>query len=96
MTLDVNQLSGYETFILNIGLKSALNKYSFLSKSTLFIIDEGLDVVDKENVKKLKILTSYLLNNYKHILLISHMDHIKYLEDSNISIQNNGVSSHFV
>ena len=96
MTLDVNQLSGYETFILNIGLKSALNKYSFLSKSTLFIIDEGLDVVDKENVKKLKILTNYLLNNYKHILLISHMDHIKYLEDSNISIQNNGVSSHFV
>ena len=34
LVLDINQLSGYETFILNIALKSALRKYSFISKST--------------------------------------------------------------
>lgn len=94
LELDVNQLSGYETFILNIALKSALNKYSFISKSTLFILDEGLDVVDKDNFKKLDILMKLLMRHYKHILLISHMPKVKDLQNHEINIQNNGKSSY--
>ena len=94
LILDVNQLSGYETFILNIALKSALNKYSFISKSTLFILDEGLDVVDKDNFKKLDILMKLLMKHYKHLLLISHMPKVKDLQNNEINIQNNGLSSY--
>lgn len=94
LELDVNQLSGYETFILNIALKSALNKYSFISKSTLFILDEGLDVVDKDNFKKLDVLMKLLMRHYKHILLISHMPKVKDLQNHEINIQNNGKSSY--
>jgi DNA repair exonuclease SbcCD ATPase subunit len=94
LELDVNQLSGYETFILNIALKSALNKYSFISKSTLFILDEGLDVVDKDNFKKLDVLMKLLMRHYKHILLISHMPKVKDLQNHEINIQNNGISSY--
>ena len=94
LILDVNQLSGYETFILNIALKSALNKYSFISKSTLFILDEGLDVVDKDNFKKLDILMKLLMKHYKHILLISHMPKVKDLQHHEVNIQNNGQSSY--
>lgn len=92
--LDVNQLSGYETFILNIALKSSLNKYSFISKSTLFILDEGLDVVDKDNFKKLNLLMELMMRNYKNILLISQMSKVKDLKTSNINIfHKNGSSS---
>ena len=94
LILDVNQLSGYETFILNIALKSALNKYSFISKSTLFILDEGLDVVDKDNFKKLDLLMKLLMKHYKNILLISHMPKVKDLQHHEINIQNNGLSSY--
>ena len=94
LILDVNQLSGYETFILNIALKSALNKYSFISKSTLFILDEGLDVVDKDNFLKLNILMKLLMKHYKHILLISHMPKVKDLQNYEVNIQNNGLSSY--
>ena len=94
LELDVNQLSGYETFILNIALKSALNKYSFISKSTLFILDEGLDVVDKDNFKKLDILMKLLMRHYNHILLISHMPKVKDLHNHEITIKNNGKSSY--
>jgi hypothetical protein len=94
LELDVNQLSGYETFILNIALKSALNKYSFISKSTLFILDEGLDVVDKDNFKKLDVLMKLLMRHYKHILLISHIPKVKDLQNHEINIQNNGKSSY--
>jgi DNA repair exonuclease SbcCD ATPase subunit len=96
LILDVNQLSGYETFILNIALKSALNKYSFISKSTLFILDEGLDVVDKDNFKKLNLLMKLLMKHYKHILLISHMPKVKDLQHNEVNIQNNGKSSFIV
>ena len=96
LILDVNQLSGYETFILNIALKSALNKYSFISKSTLFILDEGLDVVDKDNFKKLDTLMKLLMKDYKHILLISHMPKVKDLQHNEINIQNDGRSSYIV
>lgn len=96
LILDINQLSGYETFILNIALKSALSKYSFISKSTLFILDEGLDVVDKDNFKKLDLLMKLLMKNYKNILLISHMPKVKELQNHSICIQNNGKSSYIV
>ena len=93
INLDVNQLSGYETFILNIALKSALNKYSFISKSTLFILDEGLDVVDKNNFKKLNLLMNLMMKNYRNILLISQMSKVKDLQQSAITISHcNGVS----
>lgn len=96
LILDIDQLSGYETFILNIGLKSALNKYSFTSKSTLFILDEGLDVVDKSNFKNLKLLMKLLMKHYKHILLISHMPKVKDLQNNEIIIENNGISSYIL
>lgn len=51
IVLDIKQLSGYETLILNIISKLALNKFCFISKSSLFIIDEGLDVIDSNNLK---------------------------------------------
>ena len=96
LILDINQLSGYETFILNIALKSALNKYSFISKSTLFILDEGLDVVDKNNFKKLDMLMKLLMRHYKHILLISHMPKVKDLQHHEINIHNNRRSSFII
>ena len=72
ITLDTSQLSGYETFILNIALKSALHKYSNNTKSTLFTIDEGLDVIDSNNFSKFTILTELLQEYYSTIFIISH------------------------
>ena len=82
MCLDFEQLSGYERFIVHISCKIALQKYSFTSKSTLFIIDEGLDVIDKNNIPKLQNILQTMKKSYNHILLLSHYTTICSIVDN--------------
>lgn len=82
LELDIEQLSGYETFITHIACKAALQKYSFISKSTLFIIDEGLDVVDRHNITRLEKLLQLLKCTFQHILVITHYSDITAMFDS--------------
>ena len=85
------QLSGYESFILNIALKSALNKWSFLNKSELFMIDEGMDCIDSKNVReKFPILLQLLEKNYSQIIIITHIPEIEDMLKERILIRNNG------
>ena len=73
----INILGGMEHFIVNISLKITLAKLSVLPKCGLLIIDEGVSVLDKEHIDKFKIIATFLKNNYKNIIIISHIDPIK-------------------
>jgi len=87
VSLVTQDLSGYETFILNIALKMALSKHNYISKCSLLVIDEGLDCIDHENFKKLGLLFKKLRTCYEKIIVITHIAEIRQFEDSNIKIK---------
>lgn len=85
------RLSGYEYLILTIAIKRALNKYSQNSKSGIFVIDEAIDQIDKENFEnKLSKLLEMLTVEYSKILIISQRD-ISKITDRVIKINRNSV-----
>ena len=86
-------LSGYETFILNIALKISLYTIGTLSKCSIFFIDEGLDCIDTENFQLLPGLIDFIKEHYRNIVLISHINEVSVLQDHNISIVSDGISS---
>jgi DNA repair exonuclease SbcCD ATPase subunit len=93
-TLKPYMCSGYEKFILNIMIKHTLNRYCYTNKSNLFCIDEGLDCIDDNNIKKFNIVLERLRKTYNHIILISQIDRINEYIDHNICIENNSNSSY--
>ena len=93
-TLKPYMCSGYEKFILNIMIKHTLNRYCYTNKSNLFCIDEGLDCIDDNNIKKFNMVLERLRKTYNHIILISQIDRINEYIDHNICIENNSNSSY--
>ena len=87
MILGTEQVSGYERFIINIGLKIALDKYKFYSGTDIFLIDEALDCVSEENMDNIDNLFDYLKKYYKNILIISHNDELKKKIDHRLIIE---------
>ena len=85
--LDTIDGSGYERFILNIALKSAMYKYSNIGKISLFAVDEGLDCVDKVNFPKLQRLFQVLKSQFRHVLLMTHIDKMNDFCDYAINIE---------
>ena len=93
MILGSEQISGYERFIINIGIKMALDKYKFYSGSNIFFIDEAFDCVSEENLEKIDELFDYLKSYYRNILIISHNEELKKKIDHRIRIESDFVSS---
>jgi DNA repair exonuclease SbcCD ATPase subunit/DNA repair exonuclease SbcCD nuclease subunit len=91
--LGSEQVSGYERFVINVGLKMALDKYKFYSGSRIFFIDEAFDCVSEENLDKIDQLFDYLKTYYKHILIISHNEELKKKIDYRINIETDFVCS---
>lgn len=91
--LGSEQVSGYERFIINAGLKMALDKYKFYSGSSVFFIDEAFDCVSEENLDKIDQLFDYLKTYYKHIIIVSHNEELKKKIDYRINIDTDFVCS---
>lgn len=97
LNLSAKDLSGYETFILNMAFKYILSKFNLVNKISLLFIDEGLDCIDAENFQKLPILFERLSQFYEKVILISHIPEIKDLAQSSIKIERvNNISSRIV
>jgi DNA repair exonuclease SbcCD ATPase subunit len=69
---NIASLSGYESFILNIIFKSALNKFSLDHKGRLLFIDGSLNEVDSANTRILPELISYISDQYTKLIFIHH------------------------
>lgn len=84
--LSTSRLSGYEKLMLQLAFKRALNKYSYNSKSSLIIIDEGADVSDEDNfLTKIPDVLNLISQDYSHCLMISQRD-MRHISDSTITI----------
>jgi exonuclease SbcC len=67
-------LGGMESFITNIAFKISLSKISILPTCNLLIIDEGVSVLDSNNIKKFNIISDFLKQHYNKIILITHIE----------------------
>ena len=86
--------SGMEKMMTSIAIRVALTNISSLSRSDMFIIDEGFGALDDTNVEACGRLLTSLKKYFKTILIISHVDAIKDLVDKNIEISVKGIDSY--
>lgn len=86
IVLGIGDLSGYETFILNLAFKFSLLKLSCVNKCGCLFIDEGLDCIDSSNFDKLNYVFDDLKTVFKQVLVITHIEDIRKFEDYTIGI----------
>lgn len=86
--------SGMEKMISSIALRVALINISSLSKSNMFIIDEGFGALDESNIESCNKLLKSLKKYFKTIIVISHIDSIKEMVDKSIEITKKGNDSY--
>jgi exonuclease SbcC len=82
-----------EKMVSSMALRVALANVSNLSKSDMFIIDEGFGALDSENIEAVTNLLQRLKSYYRLILVISHVDVIKDNVDDVIVIERIGHDS---
>ena len=89
----IGNVGGFESWLISIAFKTALNRFSYYSKSAVMLIDEEVDCIDVENFnKKLPVILNKMKQYYYTILLISHRD-ISKIRDWDIMIEHNGTYS---
>lgn len=85
--VNAEQLSGFEKEAINIIFKIVLNKLNPIFRTNFLIIDEGFTSYDKEHLNNLKPIIDLLKENYKFILMISHIDNLKEHFDTTLTIE---------
>lgn len=85
--------SGMEKMIASVAIRVALISLSSLPKPDIFIQDEGMGVIDGNNISKVIELLNTIKNRFKAILIITHVDEIKEAASTILSIHDNGSES---
>jgi DNA repair exonuclease SbcCD ATPase subunit len=88
--------SGMEKMVSSMALRVAMSNVSSLSKSDMFIVDEGFGSLDPQNIEAITGLLHRLKSYYRLILIISHVEFIKDSVDEVIEITRNGADSKVV
>lgn len=85
--------SGMEQFILSIAIRVALTNLSNIPRANFLIIDEGFGVLDAETLSTMQILFHFLKTNFDFIMVVSHINTLRDMVDSQIEIKkDNGFS----
>jgi DNA repair exonuclease SbcCD nuclease subunit/ABC-type lipopolysaccharide export system ATPase subunit len=93
--------SGGEQILTSVVMRIAFSNVSSVPSSDFFVIDEGLAALDSNNITSVTKLFDILRNNYKHVLIISHMDSIQDMVEFQIPIKDivkyddDGAEMHF-
>ncbi len=82
--------SGMEKMMSALAIRVALTNVSELSKSDLFLIDEGFGALDSGNVEACSRFLESLKKWFRSILIISHVDAVKDSVDSVLEISREG------
>jgi DNA repair exonuclease SbcCD ATPase subunit/DNA repair exonuclease SbcCD nuclease subunit len=78
--------SGMERFLSSLALRIALIKITNLSKPNFIAIDEGLGVLDGTNLNSMNTLFTHMKDLFKFTLIISHIDVVRDMVDTIITI----------
>ena len=79
--------SGMERFISSIAIRVALLNASNLPKTNFLIIDEGLGVLDAENLGSMHTLFGLLKTQFDFMIVISHLEAARDMVDKVITIK---------
>ena len=82
--------SGAEKTIAAMAIRLALLNVSNLPKSDVFILDEPGTALDEENMEGFTRILDLIKANFKTVLLISHLDSLKDIVDTQIIIEKQG------
>lgn len=78
--------SGMERFVSSLAIRVALIKITNLPKPNFIAIDEGLGVLDSSNLNSMHMFFNYLKDTFKFGLIISHIDVVRDMVDTIITI----------
>jgi DNA repair protein SbcC/Rad50 len=73
----IEECSGFEKFTISLAIRLALAKINPLPTLDGLIIDEGFGVFDTHNLKKLPNILSPLKGLFRHIFIITHIEHLQ-------------------
>ena len=79
--------SGMKKFISSLAIRSALIQVSSLPRPNFLAIDEGLGVLDATVLTNFSLFLDYLKTQFDFIILISHIDIVRDIVDSQIEIK---------
>ncbi len=80
--------SGAEKTICAMAIRLALLNVSTLPKGDIFILDEPGTALDEDNMEGFIRILDMISTQFKTVLLISHLDSLKDIVDSEITIEN--------
>ena len=78
--------SGMERFLSSLALRIALIKITNLPKPDFIALDEGLGVLDSNNLNSMHTLFTYMKDVFRFSLVISHIDVVRDMVDNIITI----------
>jgi DNA repair exonuclease SbcCD ATPase subunit len=84
-----NLLGGFESFLISLAFKITLSNFFNVQYCGMLIIDEGVSVLDKDNVDKFDIIADFVRQYYNNIILISHIPSFNDYIDTFIQIEKN-------
>lgn len=90
----MNCMGGMETFITELAFKIAISYIAVLPKSNILFIDEGISVLDKNNIDNIYCIIEFLKIHYNNIYLITHIDKVKEHFDREIIINKKNNKSY--
>ena len=78
--------SGMERFVSSLALRTALIKVTTLPKPDFLVIDEGFGVLSSNNLESMETLFNKLRDMFGFTIIVSHIDSMKDMVDSQIEI----------
>ena len=85
---------GAEKFISSIAIRVALINVTNLPKTNMFIIDEGFGSLDPEKIDSIQNMFTYLKKVFDVVIVISHIDLLKDMVDTQLEISIEDGASH--
>jgi DNA repair exonuclease SbcCD ATPase subunit len=87
----VDHASGYQRFVIGLGIRMALSRIGAIPMVQELFIDEGFVSFDATNVSKIPELLQVWIEkcDMRHIILMSHMDAVREISDECIQIKRN-------
>ena len=79
--------SGLEKFVLSLAIRVALINISNLPRPNFIAIDEGFGCADKDNLNSMSSLLSYFRDIFDFIWVVSHLDAMKDMVDTQLEIK---------
>ncbi len=86
--------SGAEKTIASMAIRLALLQVSNLPKSNVFILDEPATALDADNMEGFIRMIDMIKAHYDVVILISHLDALKDIVDTTVTIEKNGSYSY--